>query len=445
VTTPRVGLARGVGWRTAAAVVVANMLGTGVFTTSGLIARDVGSAWLLLALWLAGGLIALAGALAYGELSAAMPEAGGEYVYLREAYGPVVAYLSGWTSFLAGFSGAIAAATLAFASYASRLVPELGALDSRLIALVALWLLTAAHLAGAGLGGTFQAILTAATVIAIVAFVTLGVAAGRGASANFVSSAPAHGSLAVALIFVLYAYSGWNAAAYLAGEVVEPQRGVPRALLAGTAGVTALYVSLNALYVWALPVPEMSGVLAIGERAAESLFGPRAATVCGAIIALAILSSVSAMVFAGPRVYYAMARDGVLPRALGHAITRSETPARAIALQSVWVSVLIVCFGAFEPVVVYTGTVVAIFSAIAVAAVIVLRVRRPRLLRPFRTPGYPWLPAAYIAVCVWIFVYTAHARPMETALGLATAAAGLPIYWLSARHVSPRGQGAADG
>jgi len=144
-------------------------------------------------------------------------------------------------------------------------------------------------------------------------------------------------------------------------------------------------------------------------------------------------------------VYYAMARDGVLPRALGHAITRSETPARAIALQSVWVSVLIVCFGAFEPVVVYTGTVVAIFSAIAVAAVIVLRVRRPRLLRPFRTPGYPWLPAAYIAVCVWIFVYTAHARPMETALGLATAAAGLPIYWLHQERSTRRARRVVRG
>jgi APA family basic amino acid/polyamine antiporter len=423
-------LGRTIGWRTAAAVVIANMIGTGIFTTSGFIARDTGSPWILLALWVAGGLIALAGALAYAELGAAMPEAGGEYVFLREAYGPVVAYLSGWTSFFAGFSGAIAAALVAFAGYISALFPVLGELDARLLAIITLWALTAVHLAGVQLSGKLQSVLAAVTVMMIVALIISGFAIGHGAAAHFRSSAPSQGSMAVSLIFVLYAYSGWNAAAYLAGEIAEPERGLPQALIVGTMCVGGLYVALNVLYIWALPISEMSGVMAIAERAAVAMFGPRASRLLAALVAFAILSSASAMVIAGPRVYFAMARDGVFPRAF--AITRRRSnPTAAVLVQSAWASVLILAFAVFERIVVYAGVAITIFSAATVAAVIAIRIRRPRAaVRPFVMPGYPWTVLVYVAICTWIVTYVALTRPTETMLGVATVMGGLPIYWL---------------
>ncbi len=373
-------MARALGPGTAAVIVIANTIGSGIFTTSGFIARDVGTPAWLMGLWLAGGLIALAGAFSYGELGAAMPQAGGEYVYLCEAYGPFVGYLGGWTSFFIGFSGALAAAVLAFVGYLNGFLPwlEFSAPTGRVAALAALWTITAVHLSGLGPGGFMQRVLTAGTVGAILTLILSAFALGHGSAGNFASSAPAHGSTAVSLILVLYAYSGWNAASYVAGEIREPQRSLPAALFAGTAIVTVLYLALNAMYLYALPISSMSGVLAIAEKASVALFGPLAAHVIAAILALAILGSASAMVLAGPRVYFAMARDGLFPRGIGAVHPWRGTPARAIVLQSGWASVLIVLFGAFEPLLVYAGFVVTVFTAMAVAALVLLRLRPSR-------------------------------------------------------------------
>jgi basic amino acid/polyamine antiporter, APA family len=425
-------LLRTLGWPTAAAVVVANMVGVGAFTTSGFIARDTGSPLILLGLWIAGGMIALTGALAYAELGAALPQAGGEYVYLREAYGPCIAYLSGWTSFFAGFSGALAAALLAFAGYCSALAPRLAALDARVLAILTLWLLTGAHLAGTSVGGKLQSLLSAATAALIVGLVVAGFTIGHGSTAHFLSRAPARGNLAVSLIYVLYAYSGWNSAGYLAGEIVEPARNLPRALIWGTVSVSVLYVALNALYVWAMPVSAMSGVLPIAQKAAALALGPQASRLVAALIAVAVLSSAGAMVMAGARIYFAMARDGAIPTALGSTGSGSG-PAAAIVLQAVWASVLIGVFGVFERVVIYVGFAITIFSAATVAAVVVMRMRRPAMPRPFRMPACPWLATIYVAVSLCIAAYTAASRPAETVLGLLTVAGGLPIYWLMSR------------
>ena len=218
-------------------------------------------------------------------------------------------------------------------------------------------------------------------------------------------------------------------AAYLAGEVVEPEHGLPRALIVGTVCVGGLYVALNVLYLWALPISEMSGVMAIAERAAVSMFGQRGSRIVTALIALAILSSASAMVVAGPRVYFAMAHDGVFPRAFAIARGRSG-PTAAVVLQSAWASFLILAFAIFERIVVYAGVAITIFSAVTVASVIVIRMQRPRAVRPFMMPGYPWTALAYVAICAWIVIYAALTRCAETILGLATVLGGLPIYWL---------------
>src|SRR5262249_4600991 len=278
--------------------------------------------------------------------------------------------------FFAGFGGAIAAALLAFAGYISSLFPALGELGARLLAITTLWMLTAAHLGGMRLSGKLQTVLAAVTVMMMVAFIMSGFAIGHGTVAHFRSSAVPRGSMAVSLIFVLYAYSGWNAAAYLAGEIVEPEHGLPRALIVGTVCVGGLYVALNALYLWALPISEMSGVMAIAERAAVKMFWSRGTRNVTALIALAILSS-SAMVVAGPRVYFAMAHDGVFPRAFAIARGRSG-PTAAIVLQSAWASFLILAFRSSKEIVVYPGVAITIVSAAAVAAVIVIRMQRPR-------------------------------------------------------------------
>jgi basic amino acid/polyamine antiporter, APA family len=436
----RPGLRRVVGLDTAAALVIANTVGSGIFTTSGFIARDLGSPWWLLALWIAGGMIEFVGALAYSELAAAMPEAGGEYVYLREAYGPLIAYMSGWTSFFVGFSGAIAAAALAFVGYLHQLapIPDASALSGKLVAIAVLAVLTTAHVLGVRFGGIVQRLLTVGTVVAIVALVGFGLSSGHGDLGNFASHAPAHGYAAVALIFVLYAYSGWNAAAYIAGEVRDPGRNLPRALILGIGVVIVLYVGMNLMYIYALPIPAMSGVLAIAEKSSMKLFGPTAAALVAALLALAILNSASAMVIAGPRVYYAMARDRVFPSGLGLVNPVFGTPARAMVLQGVWSSVLILFFGAFEKVVLYTGFAVVIFAGLSVASLIVLRIRRPAMARPFRMPGHPWLPAAYVLILSWIAVYTLVGRPAEALVSLAVVGFGIPWYFLSKFFQSPR-------
>jgi basic amino acid/polyamine antiporter, APA family len=422
---------RRIGVATASAVVIGSMVGSGIFTTSGFIARDVGSPARLIALWAVGGLIALAGALCYSELGAAMPEAGGEYVYLREAYGTFVAYLSGWTSLFVGFSGAIAATTLALVDYLHRFFPALntGLLGGKGVALAVLWSLTAAHVAGVGPGGALQRIFGAATVAGMAALIAAGLASGHGNASNFSSAAPAQGSAAVALIFVLYTYSGWNAAAYLAGEIRKPSRILPAALIVGTLVVTVLYLGMNAMYVYALPIKAMSGVLAVADKASVALLGPMAVRLTAGLVALALVASTSAMVLSGPRVYYAMARDGVFFGSFAVVHPTFGTPARAMVLQAAWASLLIVFFGVFERLVLYTGFALTVFTALAVASVIVLRVRRAGLPRPFRVPGYPWLPAGYVAVSALIVGYTVVNRPTEAVLGILTVAAGAPLYF----------------
>ncbi len=435
MSSGQTGLPRRISARIAAALVVANMVGTGIFTTSGFIARDVGSPGRLMALWLVGGVIALAGALSYAELGAALPEAGGEYVYLRAAYGPLAASLSGWTSFFAGFSGATAAALLAVAGYLHHFIPAIDAsgASGTMAALIMLWALTFAHLAGSRAGARVQGALTGATIATMFACIAAAALFGRGSIAHFSTPAPARGSIAVALVFVIYSYSGWNAAAYVAGEIRDPGRSLPRTLIGGTAIVAALYIGMNAVYLYAMPVDAMAGVLPIGERAAAMLFGPAAASAVTAILIIALLGSVSAMVMAGPRIYYAMARDGLAPSALARANSGFGTPAAAIVSQSLWTSVLMLFFGTFEPIVVYTGLAITIFSAMAVAALIVLRVRRPNLARPFRVPAYPWLPLAYVGAAAWIAIYTAIAQPLEVAVAMAVVAAGIPFHLAAAR------------
>lgn len=437
---------RQVGGFTAVCVLISTVIGSGIFTTTGFMARDLGDPNLILLLWIVGALLALAGALSYSELGAALPQAGGEYVYIRHAYGPFVGFLSGWASFTSGFGAALAAIAISFASYFLQAFPLGSNTGSKatILALLLVWTLTGVHLSGVGPGGMLQRFLTVLKVGAIVLLGTGAMVLGNGHWGNLTivdpNTTPSFGAMLVSLIFVTYTYSGWNTAGYIAGEIRHPARNIPRVTVWGTLFVGFLYAMLNVVYFYALPVTALAQppVLPVAEKAAVALFGPVAARLVSLLLCLSTAGAVSAMVWAGPRIYYAMARDGVFP-AFFYAIgAETGTPRKSIIAQSMWVTLLIAT-GTFEQLVVYSGFVLTLFSALAVGAVIILRWRSPDRIRPYRVPLYPLTPLFYITVSVLIVTYTMVERPTESVLAVATVMAGTPLYLFWGRNRALQG------
>ncbi|MBE3135367.1 MAG: amino acid permease [Acidobacteria bacterium] len=433
----------------AAAIVIANVIGVGIFITPGFIAQTVLNPMAIMGVWVAGGLLAFAGAMAYAELAALRPRSGGEYVYLREAFGPVAAFLTGWTSFIAGFAGAIAAAALGVAQYLGGFIPAaddptpimsvpLGPLSlvcSRrtLVALTAIVGLAFVHIRGLGPGRLVQNTLAGLKVGALTLFVAVGLAWGHGTAAHLTATqASGTTNIALAFLLVMFTYSGWNAASYLAEEIRNPGRNVPLALALGTGVVVLLYLGINFLYLYALPVDEIvrlaaNGQTQIGSIAAERLFGPFAATLLGGLAVVILLSSLSAMTVAGPRVYYAMARDGVFFKSAATVHPRFHTPWIAIIAQAAWSGVLVLT-NTSDQLATYTGFAVLLFSGFAVSAVFVLRWRCPDEPRPFRAWGYPLAPAIFTLASLAITVFAIVGRQRESLWGLLIMLAGIPLY-----------------
>ncbi len=400
-------------------------------------ARDVGDPWLILSLWTIGALLALAGAVCYSELGTALPMVGGEYIYLRQAYGPFVGFLSGWASFTVGFGAAIAAGAVSFSSYLLQLIPHDNELlmVSKVLALGLVWTFTAVHVAGVGPGGLVQQILTVLKVGLILGLITAAFALGNGNWTHITLhkpvSTPSFGLVFVSLIFVIYAYSGWNTAGYIAGEIVNPARNIPRTMIGGTLLVGLLYLALNMVYFFALPITAIADppLLPVAEKASVALFGSIAGQFITILLCISIAGSVSAMIWAGPRVYYAMAKDGLFPAFFSKTREKGGAPQRSIILQSLWATILILS-GTFEQLVIYSGVILAFFTALAVGAVIVLRYRQPQLIRPYKVPLYPFVPALYIMVSIMIVIYTAMERPTESAWAMTTVLTGIPLYFL---------------
>jgi basic amino acid/polyamine antiporter, APA family len=434
----------------AAAIVISNVIGVGIFTTPGFIATLLPSGIAILGVWALGGALAFAGALAYAELAARQPEAGGEYVYLREAFGGLAAFLTGWTSFVAGFSGAIAAGGVGVAAYLDRLVP--GAADPAplaawhlgplvvsvsvraLVAIAVILALAIVQMRGVGPGRVLQNLLTMLKIAALVGGVAIGfLVAGLTGGHPMPPTAPVRltGWL-MALVPVMFSYSGWNAAVYVAEEIRDPVRNVPRALAIGTGATVALYLALNALYLRVVPFEQFSGSVAVGEVAAERLFGSAAGVLFAVVAILIILSSLSAMTTAGPRVYFAMARDGAFLPAAARIHPRFRTPAIAIVAQAVW-SALLVLSGTFEQLLTYTGFGVILFSALAVLSLFFVR-RTATQAATFRAWGYPWAPALFCIVSFAIVINTIVEAPGVASAGLLVMAAGVPMYWYVRRR-----------
>jgi basic amino acid/polyamine antiporter, APA family len=432
VIVPAAGeqLERRLGPVDAAAIVLSNVIGGGIFFVPIIVAQLVPSPAAMLGVWVAGGALAFAGAMAYAELAAVRPHAGGEYVYLRDAFGPLAAFLTGWTSFIAGFSGAIAASAVALADYVSRFIP-MSAQAKPFVALTAIAALTLIHVRGLGPGRLVQNILAGMKAGGIVLFVAFGFSIGHGSAANFVAGGEAAAiPWFLALVPVMFSYSGWNAAAYVAEEVRDPTRNVPLALGLGTIAVVLLYLGLNALYLFAMPIDQLAALRdgRLMDHVAEHLFGTAGGNLLGAFVIVSLAASISAMILAGPRVYFAMARDGVFVRAAGRVHPRFHTPVAAIVAQGIWSSVLVLS-GTLSQLVTYTGFAVVLFAGLAVCALFVLRRRDPSAARPFAALGYPWAPAIFVVASAVMVGNEAWRNPVPTIAGLALIAAGVPVYY----------------
>lgn len=431
-------LRRSFGLSTSTYVVVASMVGVGILTTSGYTLKDTGSPLVLLGLWLVGGVLAACGALTVAELAAALPQAGGEYVFVRETYGRPWAFLYGWVSFLIGFSAPAAIMAHAAGRYLAGPWLDSSGSDAvfRLLAAAFLVVFSLLHIRGQSLGSRVQDVTTIVKVALLAAVALGGLASGRGSFANLAAESPGSvswGVLAISLVYVMFSFSGWNAATYLAGEVREPGRTLPRALLLGCGGVTALYLLLNVVYVYALPAAEVAAmpygrVEPIAAVAVERLFGPRASGPFSVVVGLGLLASVSAMVLTGPRVYYAMACDGLFPAVAARLSVRAGTPAVAIAAQTAC-SLVLLLTGRFHDILTYAGVGLSLSSFFVVLSVFVLRVRRPDLARPFRVPLYPVPPLLFLACTSWMIVFAFVQQPRWSTISVGSILAGIPVYY----------------
>lgn len=423
---------RRLGVPTATLLVVASMVGTGVFTTTGYLVRDIGSIPVVLLAWLLGGVLALFGALAYGELVAALPNNGGEYQLLSRIYHPSVGFIAGFTSLVVGFSAPVAASAIAFGDYANAALGT-EAIHPAIHAVVLIAGLTAVHAVRVMVGTGVQNAVTAAKVVLIVAFITGGIVAadlGRLSEGGTRSVADATFSveLAIGLIYVSFAYSGWNAATYIAGEIRNPGRSLPLSLFLGTLIVTLLYVGLNVVFLGAAPAETLAGSGArVGHVAAIGLFGEGAARVLSGIIAAGLVSTVGALVMTGPRVYEAVGRDYPKLAFLGWR-REGGGPVVAMVLQSA-ISLVMALTATFDELLTYIGVVLALGSALTVLGVFVLRHREPELTRPYRTWGHPITSVVFIVLMLWMVTASLIEKPLVALVSLATIAAGLALYF----------------
>jgi len=419
---------------TAINIVVANMIGTGVFTSLGFQVIDIKSGFALLFLWVVGGIFALCGALSYGELGAVMPRSGGEFHYLSRIYHPAVGFLSGWVSATVGFAAPIAAAAIALGSYLSRVFPGF---NSTAVALAVVIGVALIHMQNIKLGSYFQNIFTLLKVLLIVFLVISGFLLAEPQNINFL---PAPGDLnlifsspfAVSLVFVMYAYSGWNASVYIASEIKDPEKNIPRSLFLGTLIVLVLYLLLNFIFLYTTPIGEMAGKLEVGYLAGNRIFGAAGGQLMGLLISLGLISSISSMTWAGPRVTQVIGEDIPFFSLLATK-NRSGIPHYAMLLQLAIVLVLIIT-SSFEAVVTYLGFTLTLSSFLTVLGVFVHRFRYPEVRRPYKTWGYPVTPLIFLAISLWMLTYIFIDKPGESLAGIGTILIGLPVYFIASKN-----------
>jgi APA family basic amino acid/polyamine antiporter len=432
-------------------IVIANMIGAGIFTTSGLLMGDLKKPLLMLSLWLAGGIIALCGALSYGELGAAIPRAGGEYAFLSRLFHPAFGFLSGWVSFFAGFSAPIAASAIGFSEYLTRAFPSLlrpGILEGpaeavavkKFLSILVIVIFTLIHARGVKVGTRVQNLLTLLKVTLIAALIVAGFSSGRGDFAHLTQGGAFRfdfggwKTIGLSLMWIMFAYSGWNASAYIGSEIKNPRRNLPLSLILGTAGVVCLYILLNLFYVYATPPDRMAGVISIGGLAVGSLFGKSLESVLSALIAFALFSSLSAFIILGPRVYYAMACDRCFFPFASEVHPRFRVPSKSIMLQGLIASVLVL-FGTFDQILTYMGFSLGIFPILSVIGVFKLRRSGESV---FKLPGFPVVPLVYIIAGAAILTLGFLQRPVESSIAVGMVLLGVPVFWIFKRALKDK-------
>lgn len=425
---------RVMGGFSATMIVVASMVGTGVFTTSGFLLETTPSAPAVLWSWLIGGIIAFFGALSYAELVSMYPQNGGEYQLLSKIFHPSIGFIAGWISLIVGFSAPIASAAMAFGEYASNSFPDLNKFWAAVIVIL---LLSTVHAIRVTLGSAVQNIFTVIKIVIVSAFIIGGFYLGDFSlisqeSANDTASIMFSPAFAVGLIYITYAYTGWNGSAYIAGEVKNPTKAVPRALAIGTILVTLIYLGLNTVFLVAAPTAELSGEIDVGAIAAVHLFGESIGNVFSAIIALLLISSLSAMIMEGPRIYQSIGDD----YSVFHFLSKRKGgsgPYIAIALQAI-ISILMLMTAHFDDLIMYMGFTLSLNSALTVLGVFVMRKREPNAKRPCKCWGYPYTPILFIALSLWMIIFTIIQNPMVALAGGGTILAGLVLYFVAKPH-----------
>ena len=412
----------------AVALVIANIIGTGLFTTTGFLMELLGASWLILIVWIVGGLLAMCGATIYGELGAMMPRSGGEYIYLSRVFHPSVGFVSGWVSLLVGFSAPIALGAFVFGAYVEAEIPQLPA---KLAGTVLIFLLTIAQLFDVAWGGRFTTVLTSLKVLIVLAFIAAAFSIGQGEWRFLLSGDPivSPGAFAIALVLVSYSYTGWNVAAYVAGELQHPTQTLPRVLLWGTGIAIFISIAINVAYLYALPPVQLALTgEQVGVQAGYALFGAIGGNLVAAMIALALISSINAMIMAGPRIYATMAQDGVFFKPLAER-NKKGIPWVSISFQSI-LSVIMLLSSTFLSLLTYVGFTLSLFSVLSVLAVFVLRRREPNTPRPYQALGWPYSGILFLAVSGLMIVYAIANRPLIALTGLLTILSGAALFYL---------------
>lgn len=436
-------------------LVIGSVIGSGIFMTTGIIAGHLPSPILILAAWIAGGFITICGALSFAELGAMFPRAGGPYVYIREAYGPWASFFYGWGFFWCIMCGGIAALGIAFAEYLGYFLPALSPQadlvkleafgisysisTGQLVAVCAIFALSAINYFGIKSGIIVQNIFTFLRITAVAGIVILGLALGKKAGLSHYNQFFSGGInvsldtlkfFGLALIAVLWTYDGWYSVNCAAEEIKRPGKYIPLGLILGTLSVTFIYILVNFVYLLALPVDHMKGVVRIGELASTQLFGPSITSVISATIMISIFGCLSASILYGPRVFYAMSEDGMFFRSMAYVHPRYHVPSKAIAGQAIWSAILCLS-GTFQALFEYVIFALLIFFALTGISVIVLRYKQANKKRPYKVWGYPILPILFVLINLGIFFNTIIAQPLKSAIGLAMLLVGIPafLYW----------------
>ncbi len=450
MTTPSPGeeprLERALSTTDAILVTVGATLGTGIFLTTSEIAKAVPDPRGILLLWVGGGILALAGALTYAELGAMFPRAGGQYHYLKEAYGPLSGFLYGWGAFFVMMTGGIAVLAVGFGEYLGAFLPFFSsahrlwsvpigsfvwtATGAQLAGAIAIAGLTAINYAGVRAGTRFQNAITAAKILSLVLLGVVGLflPARPGAFAHTGSLFPTGFAAAgVGMIAVLWTYDGWYGATFLAGEMRKPEKSLPIGLIVGTAAVTGIYLLVNVVYLRALPVAVLAKTPRVAEASALALFGPGGGRLMTALVLISIFGCLATTVLYCARIYLPMSRDGLFFEALGRVHPKHHTPGASLIAQGAW-GIALTFSGTYEQLYTYVIFAIFLFHAVTGVAVIVLRRSRPDEPRPFRVPGYPWIPLVFVAVCLVFVGNTLLEKPVESVIGLGILVAGLPAY-----------------